>query len=372
LDAPSNAKMANKVTQYKGQVTLRTILLSVVVCFAAWLGLFVAPWVVSSAFFDGPAFLLAYGVIFCAVFWRLGAPLLLLPVHIYDVLNSNPNNQARINKVDAAYRQLLTLVETLALHKGPCVSGLLARLAQTQLSRGNYERASYYYDKALENLTKQKHGKHHEYTMAILKNNRGVAYLGDERYVEAELDGTEAMEYLQALSKKDPKTYSPTMLAAPLTILGTARLRLGELSAAENYYREALVHIDHPDAFRNANPVLAARSRACFELTMALIKVRLGQVEEATTLTGKALDVLELEAEELDPQTLVGLGQLAEEWIARNELVQAERILKIGYAVGKVCPFHRENRRIIDAYTKLLRLSGRDGDVELMQQWLLE
>ncbi len=364
--------MANKVTKYTAQVPQSTIVAAVFFSVATWLAVFVGPWYLGSLLFHGTEALLAGTLIFCGLFWKIGAFLMVMPVHIYDLLNSNPNNQVHINRVDGVYRQLLSLIEKLPVQKEPLASGLLARLAQTQLSRGDYERARYYYEKGLANLGKQKRLPGYDYKVAVLKNNRGVAYLAERRYVEAELDGTEAMESLQAYVKQNPKRSHPSLLVAPLTILGTASMRLGELAQAENYYREALAHLDHPAAFKGMHSAVAARSKAGCELTMALIKSQLELIDEALTYTHKALDVFEQAPEEVDPQALVSLRDLAEVWIALDEKELAERILKIAYAIGKVCPYHKENGRTTEVYAKLLRLTGREEEVELMKQWLLE
>src|SRR5690606_27732549 len=142
--------MGRSLVKYKGKVKLSQLLFWSAIWLFLCFGVLASPYLLLETIFQGPLLIACSLSVSALLLWSLFVPLVSYPIHIYDSLNANPNNHKHIARADRAFGRLVTILDVLPVNKGLFMSGLLSRLAETQLARGDYDRALFYYDKGLE------------------------------------------------------------------------------------------------------------------------------------------------------------------------------------------------------------------------------
>jgi tetratricopeptide (TPR) repeat protein len=152
---------------------------------------------------------------------------------MYLSLQYSKGNYAR---VDAAYSRSIRLVNMMPLRRSWAMSTMLSNLALMRLCQGYYDSAESLFAQAVDYVRKDKRLSHH-YFAAILLNNLAVACLRQDKFIEAELLATEAMEIMDLKKNRSPKL---NVIRALINgAHGVARLEHGELDDAERYLKKA-------------------------------------------------------------------------------------------------------------------------------------
>ena len=283
---------------------------------------------------------------------------------------SRANDFARI---DFFISRTITILQRLPLVGVTELVYLEASLALFRQRQGFFESTQDLLDKAIDRTRKAadrasfRNRSELRAALGVLVCYRASISLRLRAYAEAEQLALESRELLLKTKHKVLKAYS----VAPFLVLGWIRLKQNEIDQSAEFFEQAYERIgsfiesgDSTD-FRMQNVLRSVHlSQALVEASKENFEKSLSHFQQALDITGTG--------EYAGSDNMQFLLMLAEKYMAAGLHSEAESALKMSYSIGKFGSFHPDAIITLDTYEKLLRLTGRDAEVDDMRHWLFD
>ncbi|HNB25172.1 MAG TPA: hypothetical protein PKZ32_22315, partial [Candidatus Melainabacteria bacterium] len=230
----------------------------------------------------------------------------------------------------------------------------------------HYESAEELFNESTSYLQTTK-GVWRNMAMIVFYNNLAVAELRQEKFIEAELTATKALEVaeLPEMQKKYKKLMGP-----PLSVMAAVRLHLGELESSREYGEKALACYKiatNPPGYNNST---FNQAQIFCLLGLALVEIKLNRDAKSLEYCNQVLALIQDNYTGLTTLSLEWLNLLANEYLNKKYFEQANALLDVAYLIGRENPFHPDAKKLLSYYEKLLLLTDKQNEVSDMRAWL--
>ena len=306
----------------------------------------------------------AYGLASLLFLWMTGSVYLALPLNLY--FHSKYRSDSNYARVDMVHRRVLKLLKAAPFRRHLAIAVSISNLGILRLCQGYYDSAADLFTEA-ESYLKSTRGTIRDMSMIIFYNNLAVAYLRQNKCIEAELIGTKALEIAEQaqMQKKYKKLSGP-----PLSVLAAASLRLNDLDRSMEYAKKALEIYENAPVPSGYTESSFVQARVFCLFGMAACCLKQDKEKDGIEYYEQGMKFCRQSPQLLTTLALEPLNLLSNELMNRKQFERAEELLELAYKIGHDNPYHPDAKQSLNYFEKLLLLTQRNEEISDMRSWL--
>ncbi|HEY9788779.1 MAG TPA: tetratricopeptide repeat protein [Candidatus Obscuribacterales bacterium] len=268
--------------------------------------------------------------------------------------------------IDRAHSRALKMLSRLPLRKRVDIAVTMSNLALARLCQGYYDSAESLYTQAAKYIEKNPRLAQ-SVTPVVIYHNLAVTKARQNKFVEAELHATRALEIAQL--PKVQKT-NKMVAAAPLSAIGYIRYKLGEFVSAKQMLLDAISTYESSPLAPGLSRQGVGQGQAAVFLGLCAVTIKLDQQSESEQWCDKFFETISSNPNVVTTMSLIYLNDIANEYMNRKMFDRAQKLLDLAYSLGHKFPFHPDAIQMLNYYEKLLLLTDRQYEVADMRSWL--
>jgi tetratricopeptide (TPR) repeat protein len=311
-----------------------------------------------------PAVAVVCAVMFGLCVWSVGSLYITIPLSMY--LSSNYRNSNKYARIDVVHQRALKLLQKLPLRRRLDIATTLSNLGLLRLCQGYYESAESLFTQSAQYLEENKRFAV-SVSSVVAYNNLAIACIRLGKIIEAELHAEKALQLAE--SPKVAKRFK-LVAAPPMAALASARLRLGELDSALEYFERARQVYENTPIPAGVLIDTIDQARAACYIGLATTTIRLGRQKESEQWCEKLFAAVKADAACVNTLSIEPLNLLANDYMNAKLFRRAEDLLELAYSIARDHPFHPDARQTLNYYEKLFLLTDRQSEVSDMRSWL--